>query len=218
MIRRAMPDIQFQGGLSMVAQREPQHMTVDEWRELERTSHDIKHEYIDGQVYAMSGGSLAHGRIGSNAVRTLEDALATARKPCDVSNSDVVARLSPRRYTYPDASVTCDERDRSAHHNTEVQAPRVIVEVLSDSTEAYDRGRKFGLYRACPTVQEYVLVATRYQAVEVFRRSPQGWAIYQSYGPGDEIELTSLEVRFPLAALYNNAGVPEAVEAPAGEH
>ena len=212
-----MTDTEFQGGLTMVAQREPQHMTVDEWRELERTSHDIKHEYIDGQVYAMSGGSLAHGRIGSNVVRTLEDALATAGKPCDVYNSDVAARLSPRRYTYPDASVTCDERDRSAPDKTEVQAPRLIVEVLSDSTEAYDRGRKFGLYRACPTVQEYVLVATKYQAVEVYRRTPQGWAIYQSYGPGDEIELTSLEVRFPLAALYKNAGVPEAMEDPEGE-
>ena len=201
----------------MVAQRDPARMTVDEWRDLERTSHDIKHEYIDGQVYAMSGGSLAHGRIGSNTVRTLEDALATAGNPCDVYNSDVAVRLSPRRYTYPDASVTCDERDGSAPDKTEVQAPCVIVEVLSDSSEAYDRGRKFGLYRACPTVQEYVLVATKYQAVEVYRRTLQGWAIYQSYGPGDEIELMSLEVRFPLAALYKNAGVPEAMEDPEGE-
>jgi Uma2 family endonuclease len=212
-----MTNIQFQGGLTMVAQREPQHMTVDEWRELERISHDIKHEYIDGQVYAMSGGSLAHGRIGSNTVRTLEDALTTVGNPCDVYNSDVAVRLSSRRYTYPDASVTCDERDRSASDKTDVQAPCVIVEVLSDSTEAYDRGRKFGLYRACPTVQEYVLVATRYQAVEVYRRTPQGWAIYQSYGPGDEIELTSLGVRFPLASLYKNAGVLEAMEDLEGE-
>jgi Uma2 family endonuclease len=217
MIRRVMTDIQLQGGMTMVAQREPRHMTVDEWRALERTSSDIKHEYIDGQVYAMSGGSLAYGRIASNAVRTLEDALARKGKACDVYNSDVATRLSPRRYTYPDASVTCDERDRPAPDKTDVQAPCVIVEVLSDSTEAYDRGRKFGLYRACPTVQEYILVATRYQAVEVYRRTPQGWAIYQSYGPGDEIELTSLDVRFSFAALYKNAGVPEAMEDPEGE-
>jgi Uma2 family endonuclease len=65
----------------MVAQREPQRMTVDEWRELERTSHDIKHEYIDGLVYAMAGESLAHGRISSNAIRTLEDALAARGQP-----------------------------------------------------------------------------------------------------------------------------------------
>src|SRR6266480_6514444 len=116
----------FSGGLTMVARREPHRMTVDEWRELERTSHDIKHEYIDGQVYAMSGGSLAHGRIGSNTIRTLEDALATAGKSCYVYNSDVAARLSARRYTYPDASVTCDERDRSAPDKTDVQAPCVI--------------------------------------------------------------------------------------------
>ena len=103
MIERALTAVQFQGGLTMVAQREPQHMAVDEWRTLERTSHDSKHEYIDGQVYAMSGGSLAHGRIGSNTVRTLEDALATASNPCDVYNSDVAVRLSPRHYTYPDA-------------------------------------------------------------------------------------------------------------------
>src|SRR5438445_2479724 len=197
----------------MVAQPlPPRHMTVDEWRELERTSHDIKHEYIDGQVYAMSGGSLAHGRIGSNAVRTLEDALATAGKPCDVYNSDVAARLSPRRYTYPDASVPSDERDRSSPDKTDVQAPCVIVEVLSDSTEAYDRGRNFGLYRACPTVQEYVLVATRYQAVEVYRRTPQGWAIYQTYEPCDEIVITRLDDRVALASLYKNAGVLEAME------
>lgn len=201
----------------MVAQRKTSHMSVDEWRELERTSHDIKHEYIDGQTYAMSGGSLAHGRIGSNAIRTLEDALASTGRPCDVYNSDVAARLSPRRYTYPDASVTCDERDRPAPDKTEVQAPCVIIEVLSDLTEAYDRGRKFSFYRACPTVQEYVLVATRYQAVEVYRRTQQGWAIYQSYGPGDEVEITSLDVRFPLTALYKNAGVPEAVEETEGE-
>ena len=73
------------------------------------------------------------------------------------------------------------------------------------------------MYRACPTVQEYVLVATKYQAVEVYRRTPQGWAIYQSYRPGDEIELTSLGIRFPLAALYKNAGVLEVLEDPEGE-
>jgi Uma2 family endonuclease len=201
----------------MVAQREPQRMTVDEWRELERTSHDIKHEYIDGLVYAMAGGSLAHGRISSNAIRTLEDALAARDKPCDVYNSDVAARLSPTRYTYPDATVTCDERDQAAPDKTEVQAPRLIVEVLSDTTEAYDRGRKFGLYRACRTVEEYVLVATRYQAVEVYRRTPRGWTNYQAYGPGDEIEFMSLDVRFPVAALYRNAGVPEALDEPEGE-
>ena len=200
----------------MVAQREPQQMTVDEWRELERTSHDTKHEYIDGQVYAMSGGSLAHGSIGSNTVRTLQDALRAAGKPCYTYNSDVAVRLSARRYTYPDASVTCDERDRPAPDKTEIQAPCVIVEVLSDTTEAYDRGRKFGYYRGCPTVEEYVLVASKDQAVEVYRRTPQSWT-YDAYGPSDEIELTSLAISVSVAALYRDAGVPVAMDDLEGE-
>jgi len=88
--------------------------------------------------------------------------------------------------------------------------------VLSDSTEAYDRGRKFGLYRACPTVQEYVLVATKYQAVEVYRRTQEGWMLHV-YKPGDEVALTSIDVHFPLAVLYELTDVPEIVEVPKGE-
>jgi Uma2 family endonuclease len=200
----------------MGAQSDPGRITVEQWRELERTSHDIKHEYIDGHVYAMSGGSLAHGRIGLNACIALENALLASNKPCFVYNSDVATRLSSRRYTYPDASVTCDDRDQPALDKTEVQAPCVIVEVLSDSTEAYDRGRKFSFYRACPTVQEYVIVATKYQAVEIYHRTPQTWT-YDAYGPCDEIELMSLDIRIPVAALYRNAGVPEALDDPEGE-
>jgi len=200
----------------LVAKREP-YLTVDEWRELERSSHDIKHEYVDGQVYAMSGGSLAHSRIGLNICTALENALAAENKSCYVYNSDAATRLSSKRYTYPDASVTCDERDKPALDKTEVQAPCVIVEVLSDSTEAYDRGRKFLLYRTCSSVQEYVLVATKYQAVEVYRRTSQGWTAYQFYGPGDEIELTCLAIHFPLSVLYRNAAVPESMDDLEGE-
>jgi len=201
----------------MVANRKPQRMTVDEWRELERTSHDIKHEYIDGYIYAMSGGSRSHSRIGSNAVRTFEDALATAGKSCYVYNSDMATCVSDSRYTYPDTSVSCDERDQTMREETEIFYPRVIVEVLSDSTESYDRGRKFILYRSCPTLQEYVIVATRYQAVEVYRRTTQGWTNYQFYGPGDEVELKSLGIHVSVSSLYRNAGVPETIEDPEGE-
>jgi len=193
-----------------------QTMTVDEWRALEQASHDIKHEYIDGHVYAMSGGALSHGRLGSNAAPALEDALAATGQTCYVYNSDAAARLSSKRYTYPDASVTCDERDRPSRDKTEVEAPRLIVEALSDSTEAYDRGRKFRYYRACLHVQEYVLVSTKYQAVEVYRRALQVWT-YQAYGPGDDMELPSIGVRVSVAAFYRDAGVPEETDDPEGE-
>ena len=199
----------------MVAQPSRQFMSIDEWRELERSSHDAKHEYIDGQVYLMSGGSRAHSRIGSNAVRILEDALAGSS--CIVYNSDASVRVSKTRYTYPDVSVTCDERDQPTPDEAEIQFPRLIVEVLSESTEAYDRGKKFSYYRNCPTINEYVLVASKYQSVEVYRRTSQGWTSYHAYGPGDEIELISIAVRFPIAALYRNTGVPELTDSAEGE-
>ncbi len=177
----------------MVAQPSSDRMSVEEWRKLEQTSTDVKHEYIDGHVYAMSGGSLAHSSISINAVRVLRDALRAACKHCYTYNSDVATRLSSKRYTYPDALVTCDERDKPSPDTTEIQSPRVIVEVLSDLTEAYDRGRKLVFYRTCQTVEEYVLIASKYQSVEVYRRTPQGW-IYDFYGPEDTIELASLSV------------------------
>jgi Uma2 family endonuclease len=193
-------------------------MTVEEWRELERSSHDVKHEYIDGRVYAMTGGSRSLGRIGGNAVRTIEDALNAKGKQCYVYNSDVAVRVSSeKRLTYPDTTVSCDERDKPTREETEIKFPCVIVEVLSDSTEAFDRGHKFAMYRACPTVQEYVLVATKYQAVEVYRRTSEGWTSIQFYEPGDEIELTSLDIHFPMDDIYRGAGIPEMVEEPEGE-
>jgi Uma2 family endonuclease len=198
----------------VVAQPSPPTLSVEEWRELERTSHDVKHEYIDGSVYAMAGGTLDHSQIAINVIITLTAALADG--PCRVYNSDAAARLSPARYTYPDATVTCDERDRG--QVTEIQAPRVIVEVLSpDSTEAFDRGRKFAYYRACPTVQEYVLVNTTHRAVEVFRRTSEGWTVYHAYGADETVELTSIEVRVAVSALYARTEVPEFLAMSDGE-
>ncbi len=185
----------------MVANREPRPMTVDEWRELERTHPDTKYEYIDGQVYLMSGGSLAHSRISNNVIRALEDALENTS--CYVYNSDASVRLAENRYTYPDASVSCDPHDQ-----LQVQTPRLIVEVLSDSTESKDRIRKAHLYHACPSIQEYVLVATRYQAVEVQRRVGNEWTLHL-YGPGDEVTLTSIGARFSVSTLYRGTNVPE---------
>ncbi len=190
----------------MLAQRKPKRLTIEEWRELERANPDVKYEYIDGLVYLMSGGSLAHSRIGSNTVRALEDALGGEQ--CYVYNSDASVRLSETRYTYPDASVSCDQRDQPTTERIQVQAPRLVVEVLSDSTEGKDRITKAHVYRACPTIQEYMLVATKYQAVEVQRRAGDEWTLHL-FGPGDEIELVSIGARFLLAALYRGTAVPE---------
>ncbi len=158
-------------------------MTIEEWRELERANPDVKYEYIDGQVYLMSGESLAYSRIGSNTVRALEDALG--EEQCYVYNSDASVRLSETRYTYPDASVSCDQRDLPTTERIQVQAPRLVAEVLSDSTEGKDRITKAHVYRACPTIQEYMLVATKYQAAEVQRRAGDGRTLQRDGSSGD---------------------------------
>jgi len=198
----------------MVAQpSQPHSMTVDEWRELEEHS-EIKHEYIDGQIYAMAGGTLAHSFVAVNVVALLKSILRG--RSCRAYNSDAAARLSSTRFTYPDATVTCDERDRPTTKLREIKTPRVIVEVLSDTTEAYDRGMKFGFYRECPHVQEYVLVSTKYQLVEVYSRTPKSWE-YHAYGPGDEVELVSIDVHLPLASLYEDTDVLEFLDTPEGQ-
>lgn len=163
----------------------------------------------------MSGGSANHSRIAINVVRELEDARAAIGRLCYVYNSDMAVRLSSRRYTYPDATVTCEERDQPTGELMTVLALRVIVEVLSDATEAYDRGTKFGLYRACPHVQTYILIATKDQTVDVYSRTPHIWT-YQSYGSGDIIAVESLGISVPVVALYRMTDVPASDE-PDGE-
>jgi Uma2 family endonuclease len=191
----------------MVAeQRERRRMTVDEWRALERTS-EVKHEYIDGYIYGMAGGTEAHARIAINALGALDSALGDG--PCMVYSSDVAARLSEGRYTYPDVVVMCGGTGIASRKKSELEAPRVVFEVLSESTEHYDRTRKFGYYRQCESLQEYVLVNTDTQLVEVYRRTDEGWGLFRMYGPGDTVELMSVGVRIAVATLYRRTDVPE---------
>lgn len=191
----------------MVADPHAPRMTVEEWRALERTG-DVKHEYRDGVVYAMAGGTAAHAHIATNALVALDAALGDG--PCIVYNSDLATRVSPTRYTYADVVVTCAGDGVASRHSTEVGEPVVVIEVLSDSTESRDRGRKWDDYRQCESLQEYVLVGTEYQRVEVYRRTEQGWGLFHIYGPGDEVALPSIGARFALAALYRRTDVPEA--------
>jgi Uma2 family endonuclease len=191
----------------MVAEKLPERITVDEWRALERASHDVKHEYVDGYVYAMAGGTRAHGRIALNVVSVLDRLLGDG--PCIAYALDLATRISASRYFYPDVVVTCAEGDQPTVEETEVFEPRVVIEVLSASTERYDRARKFAYYRECPSILEYVLVNTDYQAVEVYRRTEGGWGTFHVYRPGDDVELASVDARFPVASLYRRTDVPE---------
>jgi len=191
----------------MGAERSPGRVTIDEWRTLLRESHDVKYEYIDGYVHAMAGGTQAHARIAGNVLGVLDAILGDG--PCIAYPLDMATRLSESRYAFPDVVVTCEEYESVAlREETEIASPTVVFEVLSESTELYDRTVKSAYYRACPSLREYVLIGTDFQAVEVYRRAADGWGMFHVYRHEDEVELTSINVRFPVAALYRRTNVP----------
>lgn len=178
-------------------------MSVEEYLQLLRNNPDARYEYIDGWVYALAGGTLDHARIAFNVARALDDSLQSG---CQAFTSDASLRLSTNRYVFPDVTVSCDERDRGKA--TEILYPQVIVEVLSPGTMNYDRGKKFLYYRECPTLQEYVIIYTEYQAVEVFKRERQNLWTLRAFGPGDTVELVSVGIRFPISFVYQRTTVP----------
>jgi len=163
------------------------------------------YEYLDGHIYMMTGGSPDHSIIGSNMTGTLRDHLRNSR--CIVYNSDVYLQLSERYRVCPDVTVSCDPRDRGAQDV--IRYPSLVVEVLSPTTEARDRGQKSLQYRACPSIQEYVLISSEFLLVEVFRREKHGfWTLY-TLGSDDIIELNSLGISFTVAEVYQNTSLTE---------
>jgi Uma2 family endonuclease len=172
-------------------------MTAEEYLAWEPTQ-EGRHEYWDGEVVAMSGGTRNHNRVSLNFSKLLDTALAD--RPCDVYIVDVKVQIKPgRKYFYPDVVVTCDQRDRDAQI---VQFPCLIVEVLSPSTEAIDRGVKFAKYRQSSTLQEYILVQVEQPDVEVFRRNERGQWVLSEYALGDRLYLESVGVDLAIADLY----------------
>jgi Uma2 family endonuclease len=160
-----------------------------------------RHEYMDGEVYAMSGGTVIHSQIASNFNRLLGNHMRGSG--CKTLNSDCrVNVLGMDKYVYPDTSVTCDERDKTTTQY--ITHPCLIVEVLSPSTEAYDRGNKFKMYRRNPSLQEYVLVSTDVIEIELFRKiDTEDWRII-NYQAGDSMELKSVNLTFLIDEIYED--------------
>ena len=189
----------------MVAQPQRSLMSVEEYLALDRASLDARYEYIDGYVIMMAGGTLDHSTISINLTSLLRPLLRGSS--CRVYNSDARVRLVETRYVFPDATISCDERDRG--RGDIIEFPRIVFEVLSPGTEAYDRGKKFIYYRSCPTIEEYVLIDTQQQAVDVYRRATETLWVLHLFSAGDIIELASLGLSFPIASLYENVTFPE---------
>lgn len=170
--------------------------SLEDYLQLDRNSSEARYEYIDGHIRMLAGGTPDHAKISANMIGTLYGLLES------VYTSDVRVCLSETRYVYPDVSVSCDTRDQE--RGDMLSSPCLIIEVLSPSTEGYDRGRKMAYYRECPTVREYVLVDSVRPSIEVFKRESGKLWTYYAFGPGDEVELASLGLRFPLAKIYRN--------------
>jgi Uma2 family endonuclease len=172
-------------------------MSAEEYLIWEPTQEE-RYEYWDGEVVMMSGATRNHNRISFNFSKLLDDALAD--RSCEVYIVDVKVQVEPgQKYFYPDVVVTCDERDTDPQL---VQFPCLIIEVLSPSTEAADRGKKFAKYRQSPTLQEYVLVQVAQSGVEVFRRNEQRKWVLSEYNLGDILRLESVDVEIAIAPLY----------------
>lgn len=190
----------------MVAHASRPYWTVAQYFEMERTS-EVRHEYIDGEVYALAGGTLAHSRIAVNLITGLEAALRGG--PCRVYSSDVRVRVTPERYVYPDLSVSCAAADRGDGGAVFLAAPLLVVEVLSKGTTAYDRGGKYDFYRQVASLRDYMLVETARRLVEVRSRGEDGaWTIRQ-YESGAAVDLPGLGVRLQVDALYAKVDLEE---------
>jgi Uma2 family endonuclease len=181
----------------MIALPDRLFMSAAEYLDWEPTQED-RYEYWDGEVVSMSGGTRNHNRISLNFSKLLDDALIN--RNCEVYIADVKVQVEPgRKYFYPDVLVTCDKGDNDAQI---VQFPCLIIEVLSPSTEAIDRGAKFARYRQFQSLQEYVLVQVDRPKVEVFRRNDRNQWVLSEYDLDDRLLLESIGVEIAIADLY----------------
>ena len=183
----------------MIATPQSSNLTPEEYLQLE-TASDIKHEYIDGEVYAMAGATDTHVTIAGNIFALLLSHLRGSR--CRVYISDMKVRIENKNcFYYPDVLVTCEDRDRE--NSTFKKFPNLIIEVLSDSTEAFDRGDKFADYQSLPSLQEYVLVNTKKARIECFRRTKEDLWLLQFYElENSHFELTSVNFRGKISDVY----------------
>ncbi len=181
-----------------------QPLTYAEYLRLEAET-GIKHEWRRGVAVAMAGGTLAHAHLSGRIFGVLFTRLRG--KPCQPWNSDAKVRIpSEDVSTYPDISVVCGDPVRDDADRNSITNPTVLVEVLSESTENYDRAEKFGYYRGLPSLRDYVLVSQHKIAVEHYERRADGSWLFRELGAGEVLSLRSMKLRLRVDELY--AGVP----------
>jgi Uma2 family endonuclease len=188
-------------------------VTAEEYLEREHLASE-KSEYYAGEIFAMAGASLAHVRICANLMRFLGNRLAAG--PCLPYGSDLrIATAADGLYTYPDVSVICGRPDLIPGKTDTALNPTVLIEVLSESTEAYNRGAKFGLYQMIPSFREYLLVSQISPEVELRSRRDDGaWSLEIIRGLDSLVRFASLQIDLPLAEIYQDVEFPDPATIP----
>lgn len=194
--------------------RSVRRLTPAEYLEIEHVA-PHRSEYFDGEMFAMAGGSPRHSLIKANLVSELRTRLKG--RPCTTYDSDLRIRIpATGLYTYADASVICGELQLDSLDPNTVLNPTLVAEVLSDGTEAYDRGKKFDHYRKLPTLKEYVLVSQDSPRLERFSKNPDGtWTLTIASGLDATLPLPSIGVSLSLAEIYEKVDFASEPAAPA---
>ena len=177
------------------------YLTPEEYLAFEREA-EVKHEYYAGEIFAFARASRQHNLMVANVIRELGNEVKG--RPCEVYPSDMRVRVSPKGlYTYPDITVVCGEARFGDEHSDTLLNPTVIVEVLSPSTEGYDRGEKFEHYRKLESLKEYLVIAQERHHVERHVRQSEGqWLLSETDSVDDVIELPSIACRLAVADIY----------------
>ncbi|MCC7423735.1 MAG: Uma2 family endonuclease [Planctomycetaceae bacterium] len=179
---------------------EIQRYAVEEYLERERHS-DVRHEFLGGEIRAMTGGSSNHSLISVNVVADLRSQLKSCG--CRVYNNDMRIKCRTGLYTYPDASVVCGPPEFENDRNDTLLNPVAIFEVLSPSTQAYDRGDKFSHYRTIPSLKEYVLISQDWPLVEHHIRDDSGkWTLFTTTDRAGSVQLAATRVELPMPEIY----------------
>jgi Uma2 family endonuclease len=187
------------------------HYTLEEYFELERTSLE-KYQYYRGEVFAMAGASVAHNDIVTNLIGELRDKLRGT--PCRVMPSDIRIKCPTNLFTYADALIVCGERELLKYQGLETLLnPKVVFEVLSESTESYDRGKKFEHYQSIPSLQEYVLVAQDRPHIDHFVRKGDGkWQLTMIDGIASSLRLATVDCELTFRAIFEGVTFPPQTE------
>lgn len=181
-------------------------VTEEEYLALDRAA-EFKSEYFDGEMFAMSGGSMQHARLQRNLTTELSNALRGSQ--CEAFGSDFRVRVSGRMYTYPDVSVVCGKPLLADNRQDVLLNPVVIFEVLSPSTEKYDRGLKLQHYRAVATLQDYILVDQSQIRIERYTRQENNlWTLRDYEGLDGEFTISSIGVSLSMRRIYDRVEFP----------